>query len=263
MKILLTNDDGIYARGLAAMGEYLARNHDVHTIAPLTEQSGISQAITFLLPLFARRLDGGPGQSRIAISGTPVDCVKLALFELCPWKPDVIISGINGGLNAGNNVLYSGTVAAALEGARSGIHSFAVSLEYEDEMHYDAAAEIAGPIIERILASEPKPQVCFNVNIPTLAIHGPREIVIVPMEAISRGSYFVEGQDPKHRKFYWSTHGPAPPKIGPVTTDEYALGEGKITITPLDSDLTCHRTVERIRAIDFGGCWTTSTPNRS
>jgi 5'-nucleotidase len=250
MKILLTNDDGVYAGGLAAMREYLSREHDVCTIAPLTEQSGISQAITFLVPLFARQIDTPQSNSRIAISGTPVDCIKLALFELCPWKPDLIVSGINGGLNAGNNILYSGTVAAALEGARCGIRSFAISLEYEDEMRYDAAAEIAGPMIQSILQTGAPAQVCFNINIPTAAIHGRRNVVIVPMQSISRGQYFVEGQDPKHRKYYWSTHGP-PPKIGPVTTDEEALREGNITVTPLDSNLTCDESMRRLRQIDF------------
>lgn len=233
------------------MREYLSRDNDVCTIAPLTEQSGISQAITFLVPLFARHIDAPQPDSRVAISGTPVDCIKLALFELCPWTPDIIVSGINGGLNAGNNILYSGTVAAALEGARCGIRSFAVSLEYEDEMQYDIAAEIAGPMIEQIVAAGVSPKVCMNINIPTAAIGGTREIVVVPMEAISRGQYYVEGQDPKHRKFYWSTHGP-PPKIGPVTTDEQALREGKITVTPLDSDLTCADSITKLKAIPFG-----------
>lgn len=252
MKILLTNDDGVYAGGLTAMRNFLSQSHDVCTIAPLTEQSGISQAITFLVPLFARHIDAPQPNSRIAISGTPVDCIKLALFELCPWTPDVIISGINGGLNAGNNILYSGTVAAALEGARCGIRSFAVSLEYEDDMEYDAAAQIAGPLIEQIVASEVSPKVCININIPTAAVSGPREVVVVPMEAISRGQYYVEGQDPKHRKFYWSTHGP-PPKIGPVTTDEEALRHGKITVTPLDSDLTCSKSIAQLDGLKLDG----------
>ncbi len=250
MKILLTNDDGVYAGGLAAMREYLSRDHEVCTIAPLTEQSGISQAITFLVPLFARQIDGPHPNSRVAISGTPIDCVKLALFELCPWKPDIIVSGINGGLNAGNNILYSGTVAAALEGARCGIRSFAVSLEYEDEMRYDIAAEIAGPMIESILNAGAAPQVCININIPTAAIDGSRDVVIVPMQSISRGQYFVEGQDPKHRKYFWSTHGPSP-KIGPATTDEEALREGKITVTPLDSNLTCEESMQILNRVKF------------
>ena len=248
MKILLTNDDGVYAGGLTSMREYLSQEHEVCTIAPLTEQSGISQAITFLVPLFARQIDAPQANSRVAISGTPVDCIKLALFELCPWTPDIIISGINGGLNAGNNILYSGTVAAALEGARCGIRSFAVSLEYEDEMQYDVAAEIAGPMIEQILKAGASPKVCININIPTAALNGPRDIVVVPMESISRGQYYVEGQDPKHRKYYWSTHGPSP-KIGPVTTDEHALREGKITVTPLDSDLTCADSIAKLKGL--------------
>jgi 5'-nucleotidase len=117
-------------------------------------------------------------------------------------------------------------------------------------MRYNVAAEIAGPMIDAILRTDASPQVCININIPTAAIEGKRDVVVVPMQSISRGQYYVEGQDPKHRKYYWSTHGP-PPKIGPATTDEEALRAGKITVTPLDSNLTCDASLQKLATIDF------------
>ena len=142
MQILLTNDDGIHAPGLAAMERQLRRLGDVTVAAPLTEQSGVGHAITYLTPLMARKVfDEHEAQRGWAVEGSPADCVKLAVSELCPQRPDLVVSGINSGLNAGINVLYSGTVAAAIEGAFFGITSVAVSLEYDEHARYAARVE--------------------------------------------------------------------------------------------------------------------------
>ena len=131
MQILLTNDDGIYAPGLAALERQLHSLGDVTVAAPLTEQSGVGHSITYLTPLMAREVFDDQGRRRgWAVEGSPADCVKLAIAELCPSRPDLVVSGINSGQNAGINVLYSGTVAAAIEGAFFGITSIAVSLEF-------------------------------------------------------------------------------------------------------------------------------------
>ena len=119
MQILLTNDDGIHAPGLAAMERELRQLGDVCVVAPAHEQSGVSHSITFLSPLICQEVFDGPRQRGWAVEGSPADCVKIGVFEFCPRRPDLIVSGINGGLNAGINVLYSGTVAAAIEGASS------------------------------------------------------------------------------------------------------------------------------------------------
>ena len=131
MQILLTNDDGIYAPGLAAMERALGRLGDVCVVAPAVEQSGVGHSITFLSPLMAKEVFDGERRRGWAVEGSPADCIKLALSEFCP-RPDLVISGINGGLNLGINVLYSGTVAGATEGAVFGIPSIAVSLEYDE-----------------------------------------------------------------------------------------------------------------------------------
>ena len=180
MKVLLTNDDGIHSGGLNELARELMHRCDLFVVAPRTEHSGISQAITFLRPLFPKALPGGdrPDSFEFAgyhIDGTPADCVKLALFELCPWKPDLVISGINGGLNAGLNVGHSGTVGAALTGAAFGIRSVAISLEFEAEMDYAAAAQIAIPLIEQFGMLEMEKTV-VNINIPTAALDGNADV---------------------------------------------------------------------------------------
>ena len=154
MQILLTNDDGVYAPGLAAMERELRKIGDVSVVAPATEQSGVGHSITFLSPLIAKEIFEGDRHRAWAVEGSPADCVKIGVFEFCPRRPDLVVSGINGGLNAGINVLYSGTVAAAIEGAFFGITSVAVSLEYDEHAQFDKAARMAREIIQQILDQE-------------------------------------------------------------------------------------------------------------
>ena len=153
MQILLTNDDGIYAPGLAALEIELRKMGEVDVVAPATEQSGVSHSITFLSPLVCKEVFDGDRQRGWAVEGSPADCVKLGITELCPAAPDLVVSGINGGLNAGINVLYSGTVAAAIEGAFFGIESIAVSLEYDPHAQFEKAAVLARSVTRLVSAS--------------------------------------------------------------------------------------------------------------
>src|SRR3990170_1334577 len=182
MQILLTNDDGIYAPGLAALEHELARLGEVTVVAPAAEQSGVGHSITFLSPLMAKEVFDGERRRGWAIEGSPADCVKLAMAEFCPRRPDLVVSGINGGLNLGINVLYSGTVAGATEGALFDITSIAVSLEYDEHADFDRAAEMAVGLIEQILKQEDVgDHVLYNINIPTVALERPTEVRVVPM----------------------------------------------------------------------------------
>src|SRR3954471_379217 len=151
MLILLTNDDGIYAPGLQALEAELHRLGDVVVVAPATEQSGVAHSITFLTPLVAKQIYDGERPRGWGVEGSPADSVKLGIFEFCPRRPDLVVSGLNGGLNAGINVLYSGTVAAAIEGAFFGITSVAVSLEFSEKAKFDRAARMARGVIEQVL----------------------------------------------------------------------------------------------------------------
>ncbi len=242
MRILLTNDDGVYAPGLSALHHELKELGEVSTIAPATEQSGVGHSITFLEPLVCKRIYEGDLLRAIAVEGSPADCVKLGVSVLLDWKVDAVVSGINGGLNAGINVLYSGTVAAAIEGAFFRLNSFAVSLEYDPHADFATAAKIAVPLIQQILDQQTAQPHLYNINVPTAAIERYRagmtpEVKIVPMGVERYGEHFICRQDPKGRDYYWATNDP-PPRRTEHPTDLTALADGHVTVTPLKFDLT-------------------------
>ncbi|MEX0671622.1 MAG: 5'/3'-nucleotidase SurE [Pirellulales bacterium] len=239
MLTLVTNDDGLFAPGIAALAQALRSLGDVSVVAPATEQSGMGHAITFLTPLTAKEIFDGDRSRGWAVDGSPADAVKLGISEFCPRRPDLVVSGINSGLNAGINVLYSGTVAAAIEGAFFGITSIAVSLEWDEHANYARAAEIAIDVIRGLLARKPVPGSLFNINIPTRALAGPAELRVVPMSVSRYGEAFERRVDPRGRAYYWATNEPPPPP-SPLESDVTALAAGAVTLTPLDYDLT-HR----------------------
>ncbi len=236
--ILLTNDDGIYAPGLAAMERELEKLGDVYVVAPATEQSGVGHAITYLSPLVVKELFEARQRRGWAVEGSPADSVKIGIHEFCPRLPDLVVSGINGGLNAGINVLYSGTVAAAVEGAFFGLTSVAVSLEFNDHAEFEKAAVIARGVIEQILAKKsPAPQL-YNLNIPTSALDTPqREVRVVPMGLARSGEQYEKRTDPRGRNYFWALSDPVAHE-GEHETDVSALRKGFVTLTPLDFDLT-------------------------
>lgn len=251
MRILLTNDDGVYAPGLAAMERELRKMADVTVIAPMTEQSGVGHAITYLTPLIAHELFDGVSRRGWGVEGSPADCVKLAIAALLPERPDLVVSGINSGLNAGINVLYSGTVAAAIEGAFFGVTSMAVSLEFAETADYDRAAVIARQVIEQLQKHETPGPHLYNLNVPGAATEmADPEVVMVPMDVNRYGEGFERRKDPRGRYYYWSTNGDVPPP-NELETDVTALSEGKITLTPLDFALTNRSRLEEMRGWRF------------
>ncbi len=237
MHILLTNDDGIFAPGLKAIERELSQLGEVTVVAPATEQSGVGHSITFLTPLIVQEIYDGTRQRGWSVEGSPADCVKIGIFEFCQKRPDLIVSGINNGLNAGINVLYSGTVAAAIEGAFFGITSIAVSLEYDEHGPFDVAAKLASGIIKQVLQrKKPEPQL-YNLNFPIAALDGTRPLRVVPMGVSRYGEHFEKRTDPRGRNYYWATNDPPPP-LGDEKTDLTALAEGDITLSPLGFDMT-------------------------
>ncbi len=196
MHILLTNDDGIYAPGLAALQRELGRLGDVCVVAPATEQSGVGHSITYLRPLIPKEVFDGDQRWGWAVEGSPADCVRIAIAELCPWRPDLVVSGINCGLNVGINVLYSGTVAAAIEGAFFGITSMAVSLEFDEHARYEKAAGLARSIIQQILEKRGQKPQLYNLNLPTAALEGQPQLRIVPMDVAHYGERFEKRIEP-------------------------------------------------------------------
>jgi len=252
MQILLTNDDGIYSPGLAALERELARMGDVCVVAPATEQSGVGHSITYLTPLIVKEVFDGQRRRGFALEGSPADCTKLGITELCPKPPQLVVSGINAGLNVGINVLYSGTVAAAIEGAFFNLTSIAVSLEYDEHADYAKAASLAVRVIERIAAREEAKNELFNLNIPTEALTNYRGVKIVPMGKAHYGNQYLKRADPKGRPYYWATGEPDPLPTDHMT-DLTAIRQGYITVSPLHFDLTKHSKLEQMQGWELGG----------
>lgn len=253
MRILLTNDDGVYAPGLAALGHQLRHLGEVIVVAPATEQSGVGHSITYLTPLVPKSIHREGRHWAWAVEGSPADCVKLALAELFADDPiDLVVSGINSGLNAGINVLYSGTVAAAIEGAFFGVTSVAVSLERDDDADFDAAAVIARNVIGQLIRHQETSGGLFNLNIPTAATKSTSEVKIVPMGLAQYGRRYEKRQDPGGRDYYWALWTePAQPPV--EMTDVIQLRSGNTTLTPLHFNLTRHELLEPMSGWDIRG----------
>jgi 5'-nucleotidase len=246
VRILLTNDDGIYAPGLRALRTELQKVGEVLVVAPATEQSAVGHSITLLTPLLVQEVLDEQGQFLgWAVEGRPADCVKLALLELLPDPPDVIISGLNAGSNAGINVLYSGTVAAAIEGAFFQRTSIAVSLEYtRPKLDFPRAAGYARRVIEQLIAQKPPAGSLFNVNIPSLDKGPIRGVRTVPQNVAPYVEKYDRRVDPRGRVYFWSAPGLHCPDPHP-DTDVTALAEGYITVTPLQFNLTQRALLEQ------------------
>ncbi len=240
MRILLTNDDGIQAPGLVVL-ERIARqfSDDVWVVAPSEEQSGAGHSLTLTRPVRMRRHD----ERRFSVAGTPTDAVTMALRKVLPEPPDLILSGVNRGANLGDDVTYSGTVSAAIEGALAGIRSIALSQVYDREGMGDtvpfAAAEAWGAkVIAPLLATPFAERTMVNINFPPLppeAVQGIR-VVRQGFHDYARGSV-VEGKDPRGFKYYWfGLHGIE--HTPGHATDLEAIADGFVSVTPLQLDLT-------------------------
>lgn len=246
MRILLTNDDGIYAPGLRAMRRHLKEFADVTVVAPASEQSAAGHSITLLYPLIVQEIREEGEFVGFAVEGKPADCVKLGLVQLLQGTPDLVVSGINSGSNAGINVLYSGTVAAAIEAAFFKVPAIAVSLELPEDSHYDRAAVIAVRVIRQILDQDPQPGDLFNVNIPELSKHEPEGIRVTEQGLDCYRESYELRTDPRGRHYYWLL--PDRLRAGDTTeTDLAALASRHVSVTPLHFDLTAREQLRRMR----------------
>ncbi|MDP3907901.1 5'/3'-nucleotidase SurE [Novosphingobium sp.] len=240
MRILLTNDDGIFAPGLTVLERIAARfSDDIWICAPAEEQSGAGHSLTLSRPVRLRQHDA----RRFSVSGTPTDSVMMALREVMPGKPDLILSGVNRGANLGDDVTYSGTVSAAIEGALAGIRSIALSQVYAQEGMGDtvpfAAAEAWGErVIEPLLGVPFAERTLVNVNFPAIAPDEVKGIRVVRQgfHDYARGSV-VEGTDPRGYRYFWfGLHGIE--HTPGHATDLEAIQDGYVSVTPLQLDLT-------------------------
>lgn len=251
MKILVVNDDGIHAPGLRALQDVMRELGEVTVVAPLIEQSGVGHSITYLHPIISREIREAGEHYGWAVDGSPADCVKMGVLEYCGGQPDLIVSGINSGANVGINVLYSGTVAAAIEGAFFGITSIAVSLSQGTPPDYQATAIRALHLIRQLLKRTPEQGRLWNINFPNTTPAGPRGVKLANM-AVRRHTDTVEKRlDPRGRPYYWSGLDPLKNHELEPGSDVKELTDGFVTISPLHFDLTETRILEELRDDDW------------
>lgn len=243
MKILLSNDDGYQAQGLQSLADALSTLAEIVVVAPDQDRSGASNSLTLVNPLRARTMENG----FIRVDGTPTDCVHLAITGLLEDEPDLVVSGINAGPNMGDDVLYSGTVAAATEGRFLGLPAIAISMNSHDPDHFETGARVAQELVQRLIRSPLTENVILNVNVPDLPYADLRGIRSTRLGHRHKAEPVVKTTDPRGRVIYWVGPAGAEQDAGPGT-DFHAVREGYVSITPLQVDLTRHSALESVEA---------------
>ncbi len=241
-RIFVTNDDGVFSEGIERLARALAEIGEVVTVAPDQERSAAGHSLTLHNPLRAKLV----GENRWSVDGTPTDCVNWGILHLMKAaRPQLLFSGINLGLNLGDDVTYSGTVSAAFEGTLIGIPSVAISQEIETGFNFDAAAAFAVRLAERLLEKTLPQGTLLNVNVPAGT---PRGVRVAPLGKRRYGEVVVEKLDPRGRPYYWIGSAPSSEALEDGT-DLAAVAEKYISITPLHLDLTDYRSLELLREI--------------
>ncbi|MFI3286672.1 MAG: 5'/3'-nucleotidase SurE [Rikenellaceae bacterium] len=250
--ILISNDDGYDAKGIAALIEVAAKFGRVVVVAPKSAQSGMSQAITMYAPLYPNRVESDLPAEIYSLNGTPVDCVKYALDHLLKDQTvDLMLSGINHGSNAAVNVLYSGTMGAAIEGS---FYAPAIGfslLDHSANADFEPSKPFVERIIRSVLESNVEPHFCLNVNIPALP---ECEIKGIKCCRQNRGYWreeFFERKDPRNKSYFWLTGEFVNYEPEATDTDEYALADGYVSVVPIQVDMTDYARLEQIRKFTF------------
>jgi len=256
MKILVSNDDGVYHKGLRILADSLREIAEVVIVAPDRDRSGASNSLTLDVPVRAKTLE----ENVISVEGTPTDCVHLAVTGLFNELPDMVVSGINSGANLGDDILYSGTVAAATEGRFLGLPAIAVSLARPgvetnivnvEVRHYETAALTVRRLIDRLVHDPLPADTILNVNVPDVPFQKLKGFEVTRLGTRHRAEPIVKAKDPHGRPIYWIGPAGIEADAGPGT-DFYALKAGKVSITPLKIDLTNYK------AFDQVACWVES-----
>jgi len=252
--ILVTNDDGMNAKGMETLISVARKFGDVVAISSREPMSGMSHAITIKVPLRVKLVEDEPGLKRYITNGTPVDGVKLVFNTLAERKPELLLSGINHGSNSSSSVLYSGTMAAAMEGAINHIHSIGFSLlSFDPDADFSASAGVAEEVIQAVLENGLPDGICLNVNIPAIPSKKIRGIKICSQANGYWKEEFEKRIDPNGTTYYWLTgffHN-REPENGGTGTDEWALKNGYASIVPINTDLTAYKVMEELRSMGF------------
>ena len=241
MRILLSNDDGYQAPGLVCLAGALAEVAEIRVVAPDRNRSGASNSLTLEHPIRAQE----HGNGFVSVDGTPTDCVHLAITGLLDHEPDMVIAGINAGANMGDDVLYSGTVAAAMEGRFLGLPAIAVSLVGESFTHFNTAAQVAVSLLQR-LKNDPLPvDTILNVNVPDVPWAELQGYEVTRLGRRHKSEPVVKMQDPRGNDIYWVGPVGAEQDAGPGT-DFHALRQHRVSLTPLNVDLTRYAAMEQV-----------------
>jgi 5'-nucleotidase len=242
VKILVSNDDGYFAPGITALAEALAPHAEVTVVAPERDRSGASNSLTLDRPLIVRRAANG----YYSVNGTPTDCVHIAVTGLLDFTPDVVVSGVNLGANMGDDTIYSGTVAAAVEGYLLGIPSLAISLTSKAGEHFQSAIEVALELVQRLARAPFGEPVLFNVNVPDVAPGRLRGIEVTRLGKRHKAEPVIKLTTPRGESAYWIGPAGAAADAGPGT-DFHAVDNHRVSVTPLRMDLTHIAQLSRAR----------------
>jgi 5'-nucleotidase len=243
MRILLSNDDGYFAPGLACLATHLAAIADVVVVAPERDRSGASNSLTLDRPLNLRRAASGFNY----VNGTPTDCVHLAVTGMLDYQPDMVISGINSGANMGDDTIYSGTVAAATEGFLLGIPAIAISLAGHELAHYETAAKVAVELVRRFEKNTHSAPWLLNVNVPDVAYEQLQGMEVTRLGKRHKAEPVVKAQNPHGQTVYWVGAAGKAQDAG-AGTDFHAISNRRVSITPLQIDLTQYGQLDAVRS---------------
>ncbi len=247
LKILISNDDGVYAPGISMLAKHLARIAEIKVVAPDRNRSGASHSLTLTRPLRMHDVDVANHKIKFtSVDGTPTDCVHLAITGIMEAMPDIVVSGINEGANMGDDVLYSGTVAAAMEGRFLGFPAVAISLVSDGPcQHYETAAYIAKNIVQRLQKNPLPAATILNVNVPDVHYKEIRGYEITRLGTRHCAEPTIHAEDPRGSEIYWVGPAGKEDDAGPGT-DFYAIRSKKVSITPLHVDLTSYDSFDRL-----------------
>jgi len=246
MRILLTNDDGIFAKGIEALYVALIKEHDVTVVAPETEQSAVGHAITWLDPLRVSPVHRNGGFFGYALNGTPADCAKIGIIELVKPPPQMVVSGINMGANVGVNVIYSGTVSAATEAALLGVPSVAVSIDSFRTTDFSAATHFIPRLLKRVQEKGLPQGISLNVNVPSVPWEEIRGVRVTHQGKLQCVESYDRRMDPRMHVYYWLTNTDIIQDPDP-DSDSHAIAEKCISVTPIHHDLTRHDMLDVLR----------------
>lgn len=243
MRILLSNDDGYFAPGLNILATELAKLAEITVVAPERNRSGASNSLTLDRPLSVRQASNG----FFYVNGTPTDCVHIALTGLMDQMPDLVISGINDGANMGDDTIYSGTVAAAMEGYLLDIPSFAVSMSQHNATHFATAAKITVELVQHYQKSALQTATLLNINVPDVPYEAIRGKTITRLGKRHKAEPVIQFKTPRGETVYW-VGAAGPPNDGGAGTDFHAVANQQVSITPIQVDLTKHEQLSALRA---------------